>query len=121
MSHEVSDGLLFSAGVMYRRKNHQTRAVVVSVDERDAILDKCHRGEIVDDVDGEQKNDDTPGTKQDDENAIKDGENHEESGDKQHCDFDTTVAAVKSRYFWKGIRMNVTKWVKNYVHPLDSA
>lgn len=86
---------------MYRRKNRQTRIVVTSAVERDSVIDTAHRGET---LEGNAKPKDQDETGDGKSCAV---------GDETHLDVDASVTAIKSRYFWKGIKQDVTNWVSS--------
>ena len=86
---------------MYRRKNKQTRLIILSADERDKVLDKAHRGEIFDEGDGVK-----------DKDEVDDRETGRVN-DENHCDLDASVAAIEARYFWNGIALDVANWVSS--------
>ena len=66
--------------------------MVTLAEERDDVLSKVHLGKSFD-GESEMKVDDV------------------EAGSEVHCDFDTCVAAIKTRYCWKGIKKDVANWV----------
>jgi hypothetical protein len=92
--------LVWPAGIVYRRKNRQTRVVVTSAAERDAVLDKAHRGETFE-----------GNARQKEQGETDDGKSSA-INDETHCDVDASVAAIKAHYFWKGIKLDVTNWVR---------